>query len=108
MNFDFLELQTKITQVYNFLYSSNIPKYVLFIFFALFAILLGRYIPSLISFLVHRFVPSEGQKIYDNLIEPIKKNLRTSGTFVLLYLSLSWRLFVLGECIGSSIKPIGA
>ncbi len=90
MNLDFSELQTNITHLYNFIYASTLPKYVIFLLFTLLSILLGRYTPPLVGYLVRNFVPSRGQKIYENLIEPLHKPIKNTGTLILIYLSLAW------------------
>ena len=61
----------------------------LFLIFVLVSIIIGRFTPRLVRFLVHRIAPESVNTIYDNLIKPVEPILRAVGTFILISLSLS-------------------
>ena len=61
----------------------------LFLVFALISIIIGRFTPRLVRFLVHRIAPESVNTIYDNLIRPVEPILRAVGTFILISLCLS-------------------
>ena len=61
----------------------------LFLVFVLLSIIIGRFTPRLVRFLVNRIAPSRVNTIYSDLIHPIVPLFRTAGTFILISLSLS-------------------
>lgn len=79
-----------ISDVSRFIYSLNLPNYIIFIIFALLSILAGRYTPILVSWIIHRFSLQLGTEIYDNLIEPLQQTFKFAGTLILLSFSLAW------------------
>jgi small-conductance mechanosensitive channel len=56
--------------------------------FILLSLIVGRYTPTLVRFIIRRFSPHQVTKIYDSLIEPIKKLFIIAGTLILFSLSL--------------------
>ncbi|MGQ4646646.1 mechanosensitive ion channel domain-containing protein [Lyngbya aestuarii] len=87
---DLSNISSNLSGFYNFLDTSKIPNYVIFLIFALLSILIGRYTPGIVSLVIHRFSPQKGKEIYDNLIEPIQQIFKIAGTLVLVSLSLEW------------------
>lgn len=87
-----IELRNSISNLNRILYFSSIPKYVIFLGFVLLSILIGRYTPSFISFIIRRFAPQQGKTIYEQLISPIQKEFQVAGTLVLITSSLVWLL----------------
>ncbi|MGB3789904.1 MAG: mechanosensitive ion channel domain-containing protein [Phormidesmis sp.] len=61
----------------------------LFLFFVLLSAIIGRYTPALVRLFFHRVAPDKVSSIYDALIKPIEPLLRTTGTLILISLSLS-------------------
>ena len=61
----------------------------LFLFFVLISAIVGRYTPALVRLFFHRVAPDKVSNIYDALIKPIEPLLRTTGTLILISLSLS-------------------
>ena len=61
----------------------------LFLVFVLVSIVIGRFTPRLVRFLVNRIAPSRVNAIYSDLIQPIEPLFRTAGTFILISLCLS-------------------
>ncbi|MGB3694603.1 MAG: mechanosensitive ion channel family protein [Spirulinaceae cyanobacterium] len=62
----------------------------IFFVFILLSLVVGRYTPSLIRVTIHRFFPEQFSTIYANLIEPLEKLLRITGTFILIAFSLNF------------------
>jgi len=56
--------------------------------FFLLALLLNRFTPSLVKWLVWRFAPQRAAGIYTNLVAPIENLFRIAGTLILVSLSL--------------------
>jgi len=83
-------LRNTINQLSQILQASGTPNYIIFLGFTLLSIIIGRYTPGIVSFVLHRFSPQQGGTIYDKLIEPIKKAFQTAGTIVLISLSGEW------------------
>jgi small-conductance mechanosensitive channel len=63
-------------------------RIVSFLGFILLSLIVGRYTPTLVRFIIRRFSPHQVTKIYDSLIEPIKKLFIIAGTLILFSLSL--------------------
>ncbi|NEO98099.1 MAG: mechanosensitive ion channel [Symploca sp. SIO2E9] len=84
------ELRNTISALYQTLYSSSIPNYVICLGFVFLSILTGRYTPGFVSFIIKRFAPEQGKTIYEELVSPIQKEFQVAGTLVLIALSLVW------------------
>jgi MscS family membrane protein len=69
---------------------AEVPKLVLFLGSLLLALLIGRYTPNLVSWLVHRFAHAQIAPVYDDLVQPIQGAFKFTGTVLLLALSLAW------------------
>jgi small-conductance mechanosensitive channel len=63
-------------------------RLVTFLGFILLSLIVGRYTPTLVRFIIQRFSPQQVTKIYDSLIEPIRKLFIIAGTLILFSLSL--------------------
>ena len=98
------DLQHTISQVSQMLYAFGIPNYIIFFGFTFFSIIIGRYTPSIVSFVIHRFSPQQGGTIYDKLIQPIQKAFQVAGTIVLISFSLEWLKDYQG--VYNFIKPL--
>ncbi|PZO18976.1 MAG: mechanosensitive ion channel protein MscS [Leptolyngbya foveolarum] len=61
----------------------------LFFIFVLLSLLIGRFTPRLVRFLVNRIAPDRVNTLYKDLIQPIEPLFRTAGTFILISLCLS-------------------
>ena len=61
----------------------------LFLVFVLLAVVIGRFTPKIVRFLVHRIAPNRVNTIYTDLIQPIEPIFRAAGTFILISLCLS-------------------
>lgn len=61
----------------------------LFLIFVLLSLLIGRFTPRLVRFLVNRIAPDRVNTLYKDLIQPIEPLFRTVGTFILISLCLS-------------------
>lgn len=61
----------------------------LFFLFVLLSMIVGRYTPTSVRFLVQRVAPNNVSNIYKALIQPIESLFRTVGTLILISLSLS-------------------
>ena len=61
----------------------------LFLVFVLLALIVGRFTPKIVRFLVHRIAPNRVNIIYTDLIEPVEPILRAVGTFVLISFCLN-------------------
>jgi len=84
------DIPNTISDVSLFVYSLNLPNYVIFLIFALLSVLAGRYTPILVSWIIHRFSLQLGTEIYDNLIAPLQQAFKFAGTLILLSFSLAW------------------
>ncbi|HBB36021.1 MAG TPA: mechanosensitive ion channel protein MscS [Cyanobacteria bacterium UBA8803] len=56
--------------------------------FILLSLIVGRYTPALARFIIQRFSPQQVTKIYESLIEPLRKLFIIAGTLILFSLSL--------------------
>ncbi|MEC4984458.1 MAG: mechanosensitive ion channel family protein [Oscillatoria sp. PMC 1068.18] len=74
----------------DYIENAGIPDFVTFLLFALFSILLGRYTPTIVSFFVQRFFPKIGKKVSRNFINPLKKEIKITGTLIFISLSFGW------------------
>ncbi|MEA5577003.1 mechanosensitive ion channel family protein [Anabaena sp. UHCC 0451] len=63
---------------------------VIFCFFFLASLLVGKYTPGLLKLIIHKFTPQPIVKIYESLIDPLENLLKITGTLVLV--SVSWNL----------------
>lgn len=61
----------------------------LLLIFVLLSVVIGRFTPRLVRFLVNRIAPGRVNTIYGDLIQPIEPLFRTAGTFILISLCLS-------------------
>lgn len=61
----------------------------LFLIFVLISILIGRYTPSLVRFVLRRVASDRVSDIYVNFVKPIEPLFRTAGSLILILLSLS-------------------
>lgn len=61
----------------------------LFFFFVLLSAIIGQGTPALVRLFFHKVVPDKVSDIYDALFQPIEPLLRTTGTLILVSLSLS-------------------
>ncbi|MEM6426802.1 MAG: mechanosensitive ion channel domain-containing protein [Cyanobacteria bacterium P01_D01_bin.128] len=69
----------------------NLPREVIFLICLLLSVLVGRYTPRLVNFLIWRFSPADNVKsLYENLIEPIEGTFRRAGTLILISMSMVW------------------
>jgi len=67
----------------------DVPKPIIFVLLILSSFLLGRSTPSFIKLIIRRLSPQEFTSIYDNLIKPIKKLFRVTGTLILISFSVN-------------------
>ncbi len=70
--------------------ASGLPRYLIFLGFALGAILLGSLTPMILRFLGDRCLPKQGQAIYHTVAEPIRGAIKAAATLVLLQGSFVW------------------
>jgi len=61
----------------------------LFFLFVLLSAVIGQGTPALVRLFFHKVVPNKVSDVYDALIKPIEPLLRTTGTLILVSLSLS-------------------
>jgi len=64
-------------------------QFVIFIFLVFFSWLAGRYTPQFVSWIIQRFSGKKVAKIYDQLIDPLRKLFKIAGTLILISLSLT-------------------
>jgi len=69
---------------------AELPRIGTFAFFLFLALLIGRYTPGVINTLIKRFFPESVSDIYRNLIQPLERLFRITGTFILVSISLTW------------------
>lgn len=62
----------------------------IFLVFVLLSIIIGRYTPLLVRLIIQRFSPKQVASIYENLITPIERLFRITGTLILVSLSLNF------------------
>lgn len=62
----------------------------LFLIFVLLSILIGRYTPALVRLTLRRVASDRVSDIYVNFVKPIEPLFRTTGTLILISLSLSF------------------
>ncbi|MGB3299023.1 MAG: mechanosensitive ion channel domain-containing protein, partial [Phormidesmis sp.] len=61
----------------------------LFLVFVLVSVLIGRYTPSLVRFILRRVASDRVSDIYVNFVKPIEPLFRTTGSLILILFSLS-------------------
>ncbi len=88
MNF-WSELKSQIIELYQLVYKSSIPNYIIFIAFFGLSLLIGRYTSNLAGFTVGLIFHNKGKNISNNLLEPTKKDINLLGTLALIYLSIN-------------------
>lgn len=76
------------TETQKFLVQLGINLAVFFLFLLL-SLLLGRYTVSLVRLIIERFFPKQVSSIYANLIEPIERLIRITGTLILVSVCLN-------------------
>ncbi|NEP57803.1 MAG: mechanosensitive ion channel [Symploca sp. SIO2G7] len=64
-------------------------RLVIFMFLVIMSLIIGRFIPSLVNFLIVRSLPDSSRKTYQKFVEPIRKSITIAGTFVLMAVSLN-------------------
>ncbi|MCW6038264.1 mechanosensitive ion channel family protein [Spirulina subsalsa FACHB-351] len=86
-----------MSEIYHFLVNfipnlegSDIPSYLIFLAFSFVSIVLGNIGPKLLRLLFYRFLPKQGQEIYETLTQPLQGELKTATTLILINLSLVW------------------
>ncbi|MBE9079799.1 mechanosensitive ion channel [Romeria aff. gracilis LEGE 07310] len=67
-----------------------LPNIVIFLISVLLSLIVGRYTPTLVRFVIHRVSKEQVSAIYDGLIDPIRGVFRMAGTSILILLSLAW------------------
>lgn len=92
MNFDDISnvLQLNLPSLPDNPLPAGVVSLLIFVGFVLLSLIVGRYTPGVVWLVVHRFSPHQVSDIYDNLIEPLKTQLRWAGTLTLISLSMVW------------------
>ncbi|MEB3339596.1 mechanosensitive ion channel domain-containing protein [Okeania sp.] len=85
-----LNINNQIDQILTSLDDTSIPKYLIFLVFALGAILIGRYTSVILSIIIKNFLPDAEQRIINNFLDPLKEPLQLAGTCLLISLSSAW------------------
>ncbi|MEC4984459.1 MAG: mechanosensitive ion channel [Oscillatoria sp. PMC 1068.18] len=84
------QINNSLDEVSDYLDDSNLPNYLIFIFFAILSVLIGRYTPKLVGWIIYRFFSQPGRKIYAGYVEPLQKEFKVTGTLILLLWSSEW------------------
>ncbi|MDY6937609.1 MAG: mechanosensitive ion channel [Cyanobacteriota bacterium] len=84
------EISETVTQIYSWLYRSDIPNFVIFLGFTLVSILVGRFTPNIFQWFIGRFFSEQILEAYKILFTPIRAPFRVAGTFVLISISSVW------------------
>lgn len=101
---DLSSILNSIYNLYSSLYKSDIPHYLIFSFFAILSILIGRYTPGLVQLIINKLFPSKGPEICNSFILPLEKSFQSSGTFILISWSLVWLKEY--EALSDFFKPL--
>lgn len=87
---DFSTVLEAIDRAISWAIDANVLRLIVFSGLTLLSILLGRFTPRFLRWVVHRFFNRFAVQTYDNLIEPIRNPLRIAGTLILITLSFPW------------------
>lgn len=60
-----------------------------FVLLVILSLIMGRFIPSLVNFLLVRSLPSNSRQAYQKFVEPIRKSMIIAGTLILIAVSLN-------------------
>lgn len=76
----------------NLLDQYQIPRPLIFLVFVLGAILISKATPNFVRFIINRSFSGSGQvnRLYQDFVEPLKKEFRVTGSFILISFSLVW------------------
>ncbi len=86
----FSDIINQVNQISIYLNASNIPNYLIFLVFALGAILIGKYTSAMLSIVIKNFIPDARQEITNNFLDPLNKPFQLAGTCLLISLSSAW------------------
>ncbi|MGK7876217.1 MAG: mechanosensitive ion channel family protein [Xenococcaceae cyanobacterium] len=81
-----------IDRVYQLLTNPPFSNFAIFLVFVILSISIGQYIAKPIHLILFLFLRQQSKEVYKNLIEPIKNEINSYVTWVLLYLSWHWLL----------------
>ncbi|MEM7554509.1 MAG: mechanosensitive ion channel domain-containing protein [Cyanobacteria bacterium P01_A01_bin.84] len=81
-------LENPLEIILEFIQNPNIRNIEFFVAAILLSLIIGRYTPSIVRVIIHRFSPTEVTNIYEKIIAPISNLLRWVGTLFLIYISL--------------------
>ncbi len=77
-------IQIGLDNVIDFLTEHNVLDALIFAFFVIIALVVGRYTPRISAGILSRFFPSRSINAYHQIIDPIQTELKVAGTLVLL------------------------
>ncbi|MEM1172077.1 MAG: mechanosensitive ion channel domain-containing protein [Cyanobacteria bacterium P01_H01_bin.35] len=86
----FSDIINQVNQIFISLDATRIPNYLIFVVFALGAILIGQYTSVILSIVIKNFIPGARQEITNNFLHPLKKPFQLAGTCLLISLSSAW------------------
>lgn len=93
-----------IRQIIQWLEQHEMLNVIVFLFFFISAIAIGHYTPTVVRLITYRFAPRQGRKIYDRWIDPVRREIRITGTLILINISLIWLMTYPG--IYDFVRPI--
>ncbi|AOW99946.1 mechanosensitive ion channel protein MscS [Moorena producens PAL-8-15-08-1] len=64
-------------------------RLVIFVVLVILSLIIGRFVPLLVNFLIVRSLPQRSRSNYQKFVEPIRQSMAVAGTFTLIALSLS-------------------
>lgn len=64
-------------------------RLVVFVLLVILSLIIGRFVPLLVNFLIVRSLPKRSRSNYQKFVEPIRKSIAVAGTFTLIAVSLS-------------------
>ncbi len=68
----------------------EIPTLAVFAGSLVLALLIGRFTPSFVRFVMHRFLPHQVSHLYESLVDPLSNSFQWAGTAILISLSMMW------------------
>ncbi|WP_072621477.1 mechanosensitive ion channel family protein [Spirulina major] len=101
---DFAQFSPVVSQIIQWLDQHQLLNAIVFLSFFITAIIIGRYTPTVVRLITYRFAPKQGRDIYDRWIDPIRHEIRVTGTLLLINISLSWLIAYGG--VYDFVRPI--
>lgn len=93
-----------LQQIFNWLKNNNLLDALIFLSLLSLILIISRYTPAIIRFIIYRLAPIQSRASYGRWIKPIEPEMRVTGTVLLVGWSLEW--LVQYQAVYRFIKPL--